>query len=132
MAAQPGGPAPPTKTGLGQDELRRNNLSALLTRVHVQGATTRAALTRDLGLNRSTIGALATERFSRLLAHFTDFLDRGPPEAALRRSLGYIARDGATAEGDITTADNGDTLAMHRDPWGLAVQLVTRVEDMIP
>jgi predicted NBD/HSP70 family sugar kinase len=29
--------------------------------VHVQGATTRAALTRDLGLNRSTIGALATE-----------------------------------------------------------------------
>jgi predicted NBD/HSP70 family sugar kinase len=61
LAAQPGGPSPPTKTGLGQDELRRNNLSALLTRVHVQGATTRAALTRDLGLNRSTIGALATE-----------------------------------------------------------------------
>jgi predicted NBD/HSP70 family sugar kinase len=61
LAAQPGGPAPPTKTGLGQDELRRNNLSALLTRVHVQGATTRASLTRDLGLNRSTIGALATE-----------------------------------------------------------------------
>ena len=39
---------------------------------------------------------------------------------------------GATAEGDITTADNGDTLAMHRDPWGLAVQLVTRVDEMIP
>ena len=39
---------------------------------------------------------------------------------------------GATAEGDITTAGNGDKLAMHRDPWGLAVQLVTRVEDMIP
>jgi glyoxylase I family protein len=39
---------------------------------------------------------------------------------------------GATAEGDITTAANGDRLAMHRDPWGLAVQLVTRVEDMIP
>jgi glyoxylase I family protein len=39
---------------------------------------------------------------------------------------------GATAEGEITTADNGDKLAMHRDPWGLAVQLVTRTEDMIP
>jgi glyoxylase I family protein len=39
---------------------------------------------------------------------------------------------GATAEGDITTADNGDKLAMHRDPWGLAVQLVTRIENMIP
>jgi glyoxylase I family protein len=39
---------------------------------------------------------------------------------------------GATAEGGITTADNGDRLAMHRDPWGLAVQLVTRVDEMIP
>ncbi len=54
-----GPPASPTKTGLGQEELRRNNLSALLTRVHVQGATSRASLTRDLGLNRSTIGGLA-------------------------------------------------------------------------
>jgi predicted NBD/HSP70 family sugar kinase len=52
-------PASPTKTGLGQEELRRNNLSALLTRVHVHGAISRAALTRDLGLNRSTIGGLA-------------------------------------------------------------------------
>lgn len=34
------------------------NLSALLTRVHVDGATTRAALTTALGLNRSTIGDL--------------------------------------------------------------------------
>jgi catechol 2,3-dioxygenase-like lactoylglutathione lyase family enzyme len=39
---------------------------------------------------------------------------------------------GATAEGEITTVANGDSLAMHRDPWGLAVQLVTRTEDMIP
>jgi glyoxylase I family protein len=39
---------------------------------------------------------------------------------------------GATAEGEITTVVNGDQLAMHRDPWGLAVQLVMRVTDMIP
>jgi predicted NBD/HSP70 family sugar kinase len=39
--------------------LRRNNLGALLTRVHVQGATSRSSLTRDLGLNRSTIRGLA-------------------------------------------------------------------------
>jgi len=50
-----------TKTGFGQEELRRNNLSALLTRVHLHGAISRASLTRELGLNRSTIGALATE-----------------------------------------------------------------------
>ena len=48
------------RTGLGQEELRRNNMSQLLTRVHVSGPTSRAALTRELGLNRSTIGDLAS------------------------------------------------------------------------
>ena len=33
-------------------------MSALLTRVHLQGPTTRAVLTTALGLNRSTIGDL--------------------------------------------------------------------------
>lgn len=48
-----------TGTGLGHEELRRNNMSQILTRVHVSGPTSRAALTRELGLNRSTIGDLA-------------------------------------------------------------------------
>ncbi len=48
------------KAGIGQEELRRNNLSQLLTRVHLSGPTSRAVLTRDLGLNRSTIGDLAS------------------------------------------------------------------------
>jgi predicted NBD/HSP70 family sugar kinase len=39
-----------------RDELRRGNVSALLSRVHVNGPTSRAALTAELGLNRSTIG----------------------------------------------------------------------------
>ncbi|MCB0190876.1 MAG: VOC family protein [Anaerolineae bacterium] len=38
---------------------------------------------------------------------------------------------GATAVGETTSAPNGDKLAMLRDPWGLAVQLVTRVEPMM-
>lgn len=38
---------------------------------------------------------------------------------------------GATAEGDVTVAANGDELAMLRDPWGLAVQLVRRAQPMI-
>ncbi|HQR28656.1 MAG TPA: ROK family transcriptional regulator, partial [Nocardioides sp.] len=46
-------------TGLGHEELRRNNMSQLLTRVHLSGPTSRAELTRELGLNRSTIGDLA-------------------------------------------------------------------------
>lgn len=39
---------------------------------------------------------------------------------------------GATAEGDVTVADNGDQLAMLRDPWGLAIQFVNRHDPMIP
>lgn len=60
MSPRPSTPAAsPTKTGLGQEGLRRNNLSALLTQVHLHGPISRAALTKTLGLNRSTIGGLA-------------------------------------------------------------------------
>jgi catechol 2,3-dioxygenase-like lactoylglutathione lyase family enzyme len=38
---------------------------------------------------------------------------------------------GATAVGDIRRAESGDELAMLRDPWGLAVQLVRRKREMI-
>ncbi|MFG3339705.1 ROK family protein [Glycomyces sp. NPDC048151] len=42
-------------------ELRRRNRAALLEQLHRHGPQTRAALTESLGLNRSTIGALATD-----------------------------------------------------------------------
>lgn len=42
-----------------------------------------------------------------------------------------LMRAGATAEGDPTVNANGDEVAMLRDPWGLAVQLVRRAVDMI-
>src|SRR6478735_11957834 len=51
----------PTPTGVGTEELRRANLRAILQTVHTHGPTTRAVLTRQLGLNRSTIGALTGE-----------------------------------------------------------------------
>ena len=38
---------------------------------------------------------------------------------------------GATAVGEIQSNDVGDQLAMLRDPWGLAIQLVTRKQRMI-
>lgn len=41
-----------------QEDIKRQNLAALLRYVHTNGATSRATLTGDLGLNRSTIGAL--------------------------------------------------------------------------
>ncbi|MFY1704331.1 ROK family transcriptional regulator [Micromonospora sp. WMMA1923] len=49
------------RTGPSQDEIRRQNLGALLRYVHVHGATSRAELTSRLGLNRSTIGALTAD-----------------------------------------------------------------------
>jgi glyoxylase I family protein len=37
-----------------------------------------------------------------------------------------LLRAGAKAVGDVAATDNGDQLAMLRDPWGVAVQLVKR------
>jgi len=47
--------------GASQEEIRRQNLGAVLRHVHLHGPTSRAELTSRLGLNRSTIGALAAE-----------------------------------------------------------------------
>ena len=43
------------------DDIRRHNLALLLERVHLSGELTRADLTAQLGLNRSTIGALVAD-----------------------------------------------------------------------
>lgn len=47
--------------GVGQEEIRRRNLGAVLRYVHLHGPTPRTELTSRLGLNRSTIGALAAD-----------------------------------------------------------------------
>lgn len=47
--------------GSNLDAVRRGNLSLVLTRVHELGAVSRAQLTRETGLNRSTIAALVGE-----------------------------------------------------------------------
>ena len=38
---------------------------------------------------------------------------------------------GATAEGDVIVNPAGDEVAMLRDPWGLALQLIRRADPMI-
>ncbi|MFI5927672.1 ROK family protein [Micromonospora sp. NPDC051543] len=53
-------PLPPVP-GASQEEIRRQNLGAVLRYVHLHGPTSRAELTSRLGLNRSTIGALAAD-----------------------------------------------------------------------
>ena len=42
-----------------------------------------------------------------------------------------LLQAGATAEGDVTTNDDGDKLAMVRDPWGLPLQFVKRTKAML-
>ncbi|MBV1849735.1 ROK family protein [Catellatospora tritici] len=49
------------RAGPSQEEIRRQNLGALLRFVHVRGQISRAELTSELGLNRSTIGALTAD-----------------------------------------------------------------------
>jgi predicted NBD/HSP70 family sugar kinase len=51
----------PQRSTPTQDSVRRQNLGALLRYVHVSGDTSRAELTNQLGLNRSTIGALTAD-----------------------------------------------------------------------
>jgi predicted NBD/HSP70 family sugar kinase len=48
-------------TGNNLDQVRRRNLATVLGLVHTNGAPSRAWLTRETGLNRSTIAALVAE-----------------------------------------------------------------------
>jgi len=42
-----------------------------------------------------------------------------------------LMKAGATAEGEVMVSDTGDNLAMLRDPWGFAIQLVKRRTPML-
>jgi glyoxylase I family protein len=60
----------------------------------------------------------------------------------LHLHLAFVAEDvagtrtrlldaGARAEGDVQVNENGDEMAMLRDPWGVAIQIVRRKRPMI-
>lgn len=53
--------------GTNLDTVRRYNLSRILGLVHSEGAVSRSTLTRETGLNRSTVAALVTELAARRL-----------------------------------------------------------------
>ena len=54
-------PSSRTGTGTNQEAVRRHNLGTLLRHVHRRGSSSRAELTREMGLNRSTIAGLVVE-----------------------------------------------------------------------
>jgi len=62
----------PRSIGVGSDQLRRHNLSAILTLLHHDGSQPRSALTAQTGLNRSTVAALVAELQELGLAHESD------------------------------------------------------------
>ncbi len=55
--------------GVRTEEVRKRNLSAVLSRLHTRGRLSRAELTAQLGLNRSTIAALVGDLVGHGLAH---------------------------------------------------------------
>jgi len=54
-----------TERGATQEAVRRHNLATLLGHLHRYGPTSQARLTKLLGLNRATIGALVDELVAR-------------------------------------------------------------------
>ena len=70
--------------------LRQRNLSAVLSRVHRRGGMTRADLTRELGLNRSTIGDLVIALAD---AGWVTEVDDAPRLGAGRPSPRVVATD---------------------------------------
>lgn len=65
--------------GATQDAVRRHNLTALFRHVHRNGSTSRAELTRILGLNRSTIAALVDDLVVRGLVEERSTTGRRAP-----------------------------------------------------
>lgn len=85
-----------------------------------------------------TRGQVMLEFYHNALAPVPDFSATNPMSfhvafyvddvAATREQL---IKSGASNQGNVTSNDDGDQLAMVRDPWGLPVQLVRRTKPMI-
>jgi predicted NBD/HSP70 family sugar kinase len=78
-------------TGATQDVVRRHNLAAVLSGVHLRGQASRAELTAALGLNRSTIGALTGDLVAAGLV--VEAVPELPGRSAGRPSLLVVPRD---------------------------------------
>jgi predicted NBD/HSP70 family sugar kinase len=89
-------------SGAAQDEVRRHNLSAVMTIVHTAGPVTRSELTERMGLSRSTIKALVAELVA--LGVLTETEPAGARAGAGRPSLVVMPHDDAA---HVLAADVG-------------------------
>lgn len=109
--------------GATRDSLRRHNLSAVLSRVHLAGPQTRSALTTTTGLNRSTIGALVAELVDLGLVEEAEPESTGaagrpsPLVRPTRGRVGVLAVDIASKWLTVAVGGLGGTLdgTLHRE-----------------
>ncbi|TFD63552.1 ROK family transcriptional regulator [Cryobacterium ruanii] len=86
--------SPPGELGSSNERLRRHNLSAILRLVHRSQGLPRATITRQTGLNRSTVAALVAELVaSRLVVESEPDPSRqvGRPSGMVMPALGPVA-----------------------------------------
>lgn len=85
---------PTGRKGNNLDDVRRNNLAAVLNLAHVRGRLSRADVTRATGLNRSTVAGLVAELVERGLV---EELEPGVTRHAGRPSPIIVPRDDVVA-----------------------------------
>ncbi|WP_141012605.1 ROK family transcriptional regulator [Nocardioides sambongensis] len=141
--------SPRRGAGTNQEGVRRHNLGTLLRHVHRTGEISRAELTTLMGLNRSTIGALASELESLGLieqgAATGERRTAGRPSAAVHASDGpyVIAVDLGVDRAVVARVGLGDqvferaeaTIEPQAEAWqvGAAVaRLVRHVAGLAP
>ena len=106
---------------------------------HLGMAVTRAQAAPPFGhFLADDAGAVMIEVYRNTVVPVPDYRSMNPLTLHLAFYAGDVDRErarllaaGATAEGGVQQNDAGDTLAMLRDPWGIALQLVHRAAPMI-
>jgi catechol 2,3-dioxygenase-like lactoylglutathione lyase family enzyme len=78
-------------------------------------------------------GATVLEIYCNPKVRAPDYARMDPLLLHLAFAVGDVARErtrllaaGARKEGEVAVTETGDTIAVVRDPWGLAIQLVKR------
>ena len=100
----------PTPSGANLETVRRDNLSAILTHIHLHPGTSRSEFVALTGLNRSTVGALIGE-----------LADRGLVQESPGERLGAPGRPSPTVR---PLADSAVVLALEPAVDSLAVAVV--------
>ncbi|WP_394162168.1 ROK family transcriptional regulator [Galactobacter valiniphilus] len=112
-ASRPSAPAPAGAThptAIGADDVRRQNLSAVLRHVQRAGSLSRSTLTRATGLNRSTVAALVA-----------DLARRGLVEERAGAGQGRAGRPSAVVSGSEAAV----AVAVHPELDAIELAMVT-------